>query len=88
MTEQQIKVSNSLGIHARPASIIVKTAMKFNSSISIIKDGATADAKSIMSVMMLAAGFETVVTIRTDGDDESDALEAIVELFNNKFNEE
>jgi phosphocarrier protein len=88
MTERQIKVINSLGIHARPASMIVQTSLKFKSSISIIKDGASADAKSIMSVMMLAAGFETIVTVRANGIDENDAVDAIALLFQNKFNEE
>ena len=88
MTERQIKVINSLGIHARPASMIVQTAMKFKSRISIIKDGASADAKSIMSVMMLAAGFEAIVTVCANGDDEIDAVEAIASIFQKKFNEE
>ena len=57
MKELQITVTNSLGIHARPASLIVQTAMKFKSASTLIKDGASADAKSIMSVMMLAAGI-------------------------------
>ena len=88
MIERQIKVINTLGIHARPASMIVQTAIKFKSSICIIKDGANADAKSIMSVMMLAAAFNSTVTIRASGSDESEAVNAITALFDQKFKEE
>jgi len=88
MTEKQIKVINSLGIHARPASMIVQTAAKFKSSIWLIKEDFTADAKSIMSVMMLAAVCNSLITIRATGEDEKDAVEAICALFEAKFNEE
>lgn len=88
MAERDIRVSNSLGIHARPASLIVQTAMKFKSNIWIIKDGAPADAKSIMSVMMLAAAFNSLVTVKAQGPDEKEAIEAIAALFDKKFNEE
>ena len=88
MTEDVVKVINTLGIHARPASLIVQTAMKFKSSIQLIKDGASADAKSIMSVMMLAATHDSSVTIRASGEDEQEAVRAIANLFAQKFNEE
>jgi phosphocarrier protein len=88
MTERQIQVINTLGIHARPASMIVQAAIKFKSNIWLIKDGASADAKSIMSVMMLAAAFNSTVTIRATGSDEVDAVNAIIDLFNQKFKEE
>jgi phosphocarrier protein len=88
MIERQIKVINTLGIHARPASMIVQTAIKFKSNIWLIKDGANADAKSIMSVMMLAAAVNSTVTIRATGNDEEDAVTAIAGLFEQKFKEE
>jgi len=88
MIEKDIQVINSLGIHARPASMIVQTAIKFKSSISLIKDGASADAKSIMSVMMLAAACNSTVTVRATGPDEGEAVNAIASLFDQKFNEE
>ncbi|HEX2956714.1 MAG TPA: HPr family phosphocarrier protein [Chitinispirillaceae bacterium] len=88
MKEQQIKVINSLGIHARPASMIVQTAIKFKSQISIIKESTTADAKSIMNVLMLGAECGTTVTIRANGADEQDAVAAVVLLFEQKFKEE
>ena len=88
MTEKIVKVINSLGIHARPASLVVQTAIKFKSSIQLIKDGAGADAKSIMSVMMLAAAQGSSVTVRAEGEDEAEAVEAVIKLFELKFNEE
>jgi phosphocarrier protein HPr len=88
MIERQIKVINTLGIHARPASMIVQTAIKFKANIWLIKDGANADAKSIMSVMMLAAAVNSTVTIRATGNDEEDAVSAIASLFEQKFKEE
>ncbi|MFP4416912.1 MAG: HPr family phosphocarrier protein [Chitinivibrionales bacterium] len=88
MIEKEITVTNSLGIHARPASMIVQTATKYRSVISLEKDGISADAKSIMSVMMLAAAHNAKVTIKADGEDEQDALQAVEQLFLKKFNEE
>ena len=88
MVERTITVINSLGIHARPASLIVQTAGRFRSDIQIVKDGIVADAKSIMNVMMLAAAYNTTITIRCDGEDEAGAADAVVRLFENKFNEE
>ncbi len=79
---------NSLGIHARPASMIVQTAIKFKSQVSIVKEGTTADAKSIMNVLMLGAECGTTVTIRASGPDEQDAVEAVALLFDQKFKEE
>lgn len=79
---------NSLGIHARPASMIVQTAIKFKSQVSIIKEGTTADAKSIMNVLMLGAECGTTVTIRANGPDEQDAVQAVALLFDQKFKEE
>lgn len=88
MAEKLITVINTLGIHARPASLIVQTAMKFKSSIALTKDGVSADAKSIMSVMMLAAAYKSQVTIKATGADENEAINAIAALFEKKFNEE
>jgi phosphocarrier protein len=88
MAEKLITVINTLGIHARPASMIVQTAMKFKSNITLSKGGVSADAKSIMSVMMLAAAYKSQVLIRATGEDENEAIEAIASLFEKKFNEE
>jgi phosphocarrier protein len=88
MLEREIKVINTLGVHARPASKIVQTANKFKSRISLLKDMVTADAKSILHVMMLGANFDSQVTIRASGEDEKEAVDAIAALFEKKFNEE
>ena len=88
MAEKNVTVINKLGIHARPASLIVQTAITFKSAIQLSKDGAAADAKSIMSVMMLAAAKDSIVTIKADGEDADAAVDAVIELFNKKFNEE
>lgn len=87
MVEKEICVSNSLGIHARPASMIVQTATQYQSSITLEKDGISADAKSIMSVMMLAAGHNSHVKVTASGKDEALALKAITGLFEQNFNE-
>jgi phosphocarrier protein len=88
MAEKDVKVINALGVHARPASMIVQTAMKYKASVQLVKDGAGADAKSIMSVMMLAAAQGSTITVKADGDDADEAIDAIIDLFGKKFNEE
>ncbi len=87
MIQQEVTVLNHLGIHARPASLIVQTSIAFDAEIWIEKDGTTANAKSIMSVMMLAAGCDSKVIVRACGKDEEKALEAMIKLFERKFNE-
>jgi phosphocarrier protein HPr len=88
MIEKNVTVVNKLGIHARPAGSIVRAAAAFKSKVELVKDEAAADAKSIMSVMMLAAAKGTVITVRADGEDEEAAVQAVIELFEGKFNEE
>lgn len=86
--EREITVTNKAGIHARPAALLVKTASKYESDVFLTCEGTEVNAKSIMSVMMLAAAIGSVVRIRTEGPDEGHAMQAIVELFESKFNEE
>jgi phosphocarrier protein len=90
MTELEIIVENKLGIHARPAALIVKAATRFQSEITLEKEGEgiSANAKSIMSVMMLAAASGSKIKIKAKGKDEEKAVEAIAELFRGNFNEE
>ncbi|MDR2592617.1 MAG: HPr family phosphocarrier protein [Chitinispirillales bacterium] len=88
MFEKDVTVVNKLGIHARPAGSIVRAASTFKSKVELVKDGNTADAKSIMNVMMLAASKGTVISVRADGEDEQEAVQAVISLFENKFNEE
>ncbi|WP_261844109.1 HPr family phosphocarrier protein [Aliamphritea ceti] len=87
MQEQQLTIINKLGLHARAAAKLINLTSKFSCDIQLAKDGRQVDGKSIMSVMMLAASKGTELTISTDGEDEQEALSAIVELINNRFDE-
>jgi phosphocarrier protein HPr len=87
MPEREVKIVNKLGIHARPAAEIVKTAGKFKSSITIIRDDLEVNAKSIMGVMMLAAEYGSTITLRAAGDDAEAALDALSAVIANKFGE-
>jgi phosphocarrier protein len=88
MISKIIRVTNKLGIHARPSSLIVKTANKFRSDFKIKKDDMIVNGKSIMGVMMLAAECESTLELTFDGVDEEDALIEIENLFISKFEEE
>src|SRR6478735_7073423 len=80
-------VLNKLGIHARPAALFVKTANRFSCDIFVEKDGEKVNGKSIMGLMMLAAGPGTKLTIYAQGHDASQALAELETLFKSKFNE-
>jgi phosphocarrier protein HPr len=87
MPEREARIVNKLGIHARPAAEIVKTAGKFKSSITIVRDDLEVNAKSIMGVMMLAAEFGSTIVLRAMGDDADAALDALTTCIANKFGE-
>lgn len=88
MVEKILTVKNRAGIHARPASLIAQTANKFSSEISLEKDSIEVNAKSIMGVITMAAGYNTTIVLKVDGEDEQEALAAIERLFETKFEEE
>lgn len=88
MTEKYLTVLNRAGIHARPAALIAQTANKFASEITLEKDSAAVNAKSIMGVITMAAGYNTQLVLRAEGADEKQAVEAIVQLFESKFEED
>jgi len=88
MYQKEVEIKNSLGIHARPASMVVKTAGKFTSTVMLSKDGIEVNAKSIMGVLMLACEQGSKVMIKAEGPDEKQAVEAIIELIERKFDEE
>ena len=88
MTEKILTVRNRAGIHARPAALIAQTANKFASEIILEKDTTTVNAKSIMVVITMAAGYNTTLTLKADGSDEKEASNAIYNLFESKFEEE
>ena len=84
-----VKIENSLGIHARPASMIVQLASQFVSEIAIEKDGEEVNGKSLMGVLMLSAGQGTDLKILIDGHDAEEAREAFVDLVvKRKFDED
>jgi len=88
LIEKKIQVVNRLGLHARPAAMVVQKASRFKSEIRLVKDEFEVNAKSIMSVMMLAAEKGSFIIIKAWGEDESVAVEEIAKLFEGKFGEE
>jgi len=84
-----LRIENSLGIHARPASLIVQLASQFSSEIAIEKDGEEVNGKSLMGVLMLSAGKGTELKVLFDGHDAEEARDAFVDLVvNRKFDED
>ena len=87
MPERTVQIVNRNGLHARPAAEIVKLASKFQSEITIVKDDLDVNGKSIMGVMMLAAEHGSSITLRAEGPDAPQALDALATLVSNKFGE-
>ncbi len=87
MVERAVKIQNELGLHARAATKLVQLASKFPCDIAIAKDGHEVNGKSIMGVLMLVASKGTTVTIRAKGDRAQEAIDAIVQLIDDKFGE-
>ena len=87
MIEREATIVNQEGLHARPAARMVRLASQFNSEIEITKDGFGVNAKSIMGVMMLAAECGSSITIRADGPDAEEAVDALARLVANGFGE-
>ena len=87
MPTKELTISNKLGIHARPAAQFVKMASKFEADIRVEKDGEEVDGKSIMGLMMLAAGHGSVVNVVAEGTDAEDALRALEDLVVRNFEE-
>jgi phosphocarrier protein len=87
MPERTVLIENKNGLHARPAAEIVKLAAKFRSEITIAKDDLDVNGKSIMGVMMLAAEHGSSITLRAEGPDADQALEALADLVHNRFGE-
>jgi phosphocarrier protein len=88
MVEHIITVSNRAGIHARPAALLVQTTKNYNCNIFFEKGREQINAKSIMGVITLGAAFGTEIKIVAEGQDEEAAVNAIVRLFESKFEEE
>lgn len=84
---RKVRVKNALGLHARPATVIVKLLQGTSSDVSFTCRKETINAKSIMSILMLAANKNSQITITVEGQDASDTMDKIVEAFENKFGE-
>ena len=87
MIEQPITISNKLGLHARASAKLSKLAGSFPCEVWLVRGSRRVNAKSIMGVMMLAAGIGTEVVLETSGEQELAAMEALAALFNDKFGE-
>ena len=87
MIKSSITISNKLGLHARASAKLTKLAGGFRSEIHLSRAGRRINAKSIMGVMMLAAGLGSEIEIETDGPDEQEAMGALRELIDGKFGE-
>ena len=88
MVERKVEVINKLGLHVRPAAMLVQKASKFRSEIRLQKDDLEVNAKSILSVMALAAQMGSFVIIKAEGEDEAFAVEELAKLFEERFGEE
>jgi phosphocarrier protein len=88
MFERSVEIRNELGLHARPAQLLVQAADQFRSEIFLSKDGVEINGKSIMGVMMLAAAQGSTLTIRAEGSDEQEAVADLVALVESKFGED
>ena len=88
MITKKLTILNKLGLHARAAAKVVSIANEFESTIIITKDGKNADARSIMKLLMLSASQGSRISVEVNGADQKDAMKSIVELFNNKFDEQ
>ena len=88
MVEREVTVNNRAGIHARPAAMIVQTASRYESKIMLGKEDEEINAKSIMGIITLGAGYDTTLKLRVEGPDEQEAADALASLFDNRFQEE
>jgi len=87
MHQREVEIINKLGLHARASAKLTQLAARFQSDVQISRNGRKVNAKSIMGVMMLAAGKGSKVVIEIEGPDEGDAMEAIVSLIGDYFGE-
>lgn len=88
MTEATVEIVNERGLHARASAKFVKTASSFDAEVRVTKDESTVDARSIMGLMMLAAGVGSTIDITAEGPQAQEALDALVQLVANRFDED
>ena len=87
MLTQEVEIVNKLGLHARASAKFTQIAGQYKSDVFLTRNGRRVNAKSIMGVMMLAASKSSKVTIEVDGIDEAEAMQALVQLIEDKFGE-
>ena len=87
MIKRSVTITNKLGLHARASAKLTQAASQFKSAVWIARNGRRVNAKSIMGVMMLAAGLGSTVELETEGPDEDAAMSAVERLFAEKFGE-
>jgi len=87
MLQKEIEIINKLGLHARASAKLTQTAGKFQSEVWLSRNNKRVNAKSIMGVMMLAASKGTAIGVETSGADEKEAMDALVELIQDRFGE-
>jgi phosphocarrier protein HPr len=87
MQTTEIEIVNKKGLRARAASKLVQLATRYQSRVQLVRDGQISDGKSILGVLVLAAHQGSMLTITTDGEDEKEAMAAICDLINRKFDE-
>lgn len=85
MLQHPIIITNKLGLHARASAKLTKTASQYQSEVWISRNGRRVNGKSIMGVMMLAAGMGSEIILETDGPDEKEAMQALIDLISSKF---
>ena len=83
-----MEIVNRLGLHARAAAKLVHTAGAFQSKVTVIREGEEVDGKSILGILLMAAGQGSRITLRCEGEDEEEALRAVTALIANRFDEE
>ena len=87
MLQREVEIINKLGLHARASAKLTQVAGRFQSNVWVSRNGRRVNAKSIMGVMMLAAGVGTEITVETDGEREQEAMDALLALIADKFGE-
>lgn len=88
MIEREVEIVNRLGLHARAAAKLVQTAGGYDSRLWLVKDGEEVDAKSILGLLLLAASQGSTVTLRAEGNDAEEAVDAVATLIADRFHEE
>jgi phosphocarrier protein len=87
MQQREVEIVNKLGLHARASAKLTQLAAKYQCEVSMVRNGRRVNAKSIMGVMMLAAGKGATVTLETEGPDEAEAIDALAKLVADCFGE-